>query len=439
MTMTLNLLRSRFLRNAAWLSLGTTIGQASAFFLMPWLARILPPAAFGRMGYLNGIVAIMAIFATFRFEQSIVLPDSDGDAWRLAWLCLYMSLVFVLVLTPILFVCRYLLAAWINQPWILTWLPWLPTGAMFCALGETGYIWVLRLKRFRLLGANEAVGRPAQQLVSLAWGKVAINATGMVADGIGTTILTVCSWAYNAVRAFSFFRQRSVNIRDVWHFSGDGLRFVFRRYKTTSLFLTFSQGIAPVANMIPLLVLSSRYGDVALGFFVIATRIIGAPVQLIANAIGQSYRQRAAELYHLHGRFDHLTIKTITLLAVTSFIPFLMLYATAPWIISVFLGDGWAGATDYLRIFTVQGYVSFIGSPTDKAAVIVEAIHYISAWHLVRLLGYFALAVAVWVWRFDVKIFLWGMVLLQCLLYCADLVAAYVFSKGNSMEVRGRG
>ena len=72
--------KSEFSRNVLTLMTGTTIAQAIPITISPILTRIYTPEDFGVFALFVAIVGFIAVIASGRYEQAIMLPKYDKYA-----------------------------------------------------------------------------------------------------------------------------------------------------------------------------------------------------------------------------------------------------------------------------------------------------------------------------------------------------------------------
>lgn len=87
-------LKGSFLGNVATLSGAAAFSQLVVFAALPILTRLYAPAEYGAATIYGGIVALVVVVATFRYELAIPLPRSD-------WGALHVAIVSLIVLAAV--------------------------------------------------------------------------------------------------------------------------------------------------------------------------------------------------------------------------------------------------------------------------------------------------------------------------------------------------
>lgn len=407
------------------LSSGTAIAQGIAFGFLPVLTRLYAPEDFGVLSLYLSIVGICNIFGSMRYEAMIILPRADRDAAQLVRLVFLISITAAGFFFVIVLFFREQIAVFFGNPDVAPWLFFIPVSIFFYSNCQALRYWAMRLQKFGLVSQGLIVKTTVNYL----------SATGIKFAGIplqnggGLVIGTLLS---NIVNYFWLFlvcsKKDSISLKNK-----DKKRLVgmAKNYRPMAVILTVSHGIATLNAHVPVFMVSSFFGSAVLGMFSISERIASAPSQLIANAIGDVYRQRAAVLFNEKGHFERLMIKTLVMTSILAIVPYSMGVIFAPDIFKMVLGPEWEEAGRYASIVMIGGFFSFVISPIDKGAIIVGAKKYIFTWHMLRLAGNIILLAGLFFFSFSVYQLLWGLVALQVSLYLLDIVIEYKYARGK--------
>jgi len=206
------------------------------------------------------------------------------------------------------------------------------------------------------------------------------------------------------------------------------------KYRCLALTLFGSQGMAEGYGRLPTFAISIMYSDTVLGFWGLAERALGAPVQLISRAIGDVFFQRASVDYRRNDNFVYIFKKTLASTALIGIPVYALGFFIAPGIFAFAFGEEWRVAGKYASILLVGGLFSFITTPLDRGAIIVGANRYILFWHALRLIGKLGVIAVTYMFGLGIEAMLWGIVGIRIFLYCLDLLMNYKFAKGLVSE-----
>ena len=74
------------IKNLSYLVTGTALAQVLIILFQLILRRIYTPADFGAFAVYMSIIGIIAVIASLRYEQTIILPADDNKAYNLLYL-----------------------------------------------------------------------------------------------------------------------------------------------------------------------------------------------------------------------------------------------------------------------------------------------------------------------------------------------------------------
>ena len=414
-----------FVRHALALGSGNALAQLIVVGFSPLIAYLYSPAAFGVFAGFLAIQQMLVAAATGQYEATLMLPRRDRQAAFL--------LVFVLLLCPgialgagvLLVLVGNEVAALMGVPQLAVWLWVLPASIVMAGWYQALRFWAMRREAFADVAYNAvtraSVGTGFACLMGLWPPFPGAPESGLIlsqilADGFGNLLLV--------------YRIRD---RDKAVFAWPGWRRLLaagRRWRALALSLTFAQGLAKCYSNLPVLAIGGMFGPAAAGYYALAERVALLPAQLVANAVGDVYRQRATVEYHRHGRFDGLMRRTFAATLMVALVPFALGILLAPPLFAWVFGDVWREAGSLAQILMVGSFVSFVVTPVDKADVICQRTRYILLWHSARLaltLGAVGLTALI---GLALTTLLWLMVVARIGLYCFDLGYCYWLAKG---------
>jgi len=415
--------KTEFGYNVFTLVIGTSIAQAIPIAISPILTRIYTPENFGLFALYMSVVALLAVAATGRYELAIMLPKHDADADALVVLSAFITIIFSLCIFLIVFFFNNSITHLLGNPEISPWLYTLPLSVLFVGFYNTLNYWLNRHKRYSTMSKN----RVAQSLIT-GGGQLSI---GMTTTATGGLIISVLLGQFLTTLMLSkqFISQPRNTITQWFNFKKT--KVLACKYKNHPLHLLPAQWLGVIAIQIPIFIISSAFGAMATGFYSMAQRLISLPTFLVANAIGDVYRQQANAAYQEQGQFRSLFIKTLLKTTMIAIIPFLILYIIAPDLFALILGEKWRIAGEYARIITIASFFQFIFTPVDKGALIVGATTYILYWHLARLILLGVLFVFILIKRDNVtiEVIIWIIASINICLYLFDGFMEYNFSR----------
>lgn len=418
--------RSSFVRDVLSLSGGTGIAQVIALAILPLLSRLYSPADFGLLTLYISIVTILTVFSSFSYELMIMQARSHRAASQLVWLVLAIGICAAGTVLVGVALFRHQIANLMGAPEIAAWLWTVPMLMVQTAAYKAFRYWKLRMRKFALIShsliTRALVFAAVAAVVPFIPLGTTLNGAGLITafifSEIAKTLVLVGAAHYDDKKHFAPFNLARMEA-------------VGRRHGAVAATMSVSWVTSFGYLRFPDFIISSFFGTATLGLYSMVGRAVAAPSRLVANAIGDVYRQRASELHRKHGRFHALTLKALGTTAAISFVPFVVAIIYAPTLFSTLLGPEWKLAGHYASILLVGEFLSFIISPIQSASLIVQDRRFIFFWSFARLLLILGLYPFLRLGLLDFIGFLWAMVGIRILMNILAGAASYSCAKSG--------
>jgi O-antigen/teichoic acid export membrane protein len=163
-------------------------------------------------------------------------------------------------------------------------------------------------------------------------------------------------------------------------------------------------------------------------------QMIAVPGILISNAIGDVFRQKAAELYKNVGRFDNLLINTLKKCFLFSIIPFSILIVFSVPIFKTFFGENWTLAGKFASILSIMTFIGFFITPIDKAAIVVNKTNFEFWYQVSRFLANISIIIIAILLSLTVFTYLYLLIIVTTVHYLIDLIFSYKFSLSSTIN-----
>ncbi len=308
------------------------------------------------------LIAILTPLAGLTYYLAIVLPRSETRAIRI----LALSCIVGIALSAVLAVIVTLnsgLGATLNlehEGLVHLFAPCLAAMGIMLALQQ----WQTRERHFLRLSLAGLVQTLSANLPRAVLGlhnpsSLALVVTYVVS--IGAQMLILIPWR----RAKAASSDCSTSIRKLWLTACH-----YRRYP---MFRAPQDWLSATSQGLPVLMLGFFYAPTEAGLYVLARSIIGAPLDLIGNAVGGALYPRYAE-----ARNDGISIAqaiwqhTIAL-AMLGILPFALITPFLPWMFSFLFGNQWGGAGQYAMLLGVWLFSNLTSVPSVRAVPVLAA------------------------------------------------------------------
>ncbi len=353
---------------------GTTIAQAIPLAVSPILTRLYTPEDFGLFALFIALTSVFVSFASGRYELAVMLPVDDKESINI--LALGLLITTALSTSLLLFITLFhdIILSLVNNIEIGVWLYFIPLIVLFTGLYNLLTYFNNRQKCYQDLARATIVKSLVLVAVQLGIGFVKTGATGLISGQILSSFFANMKLLKNIL-----------NNRSLLHsISKKEMLAMAKRYKDFPLYQAPHALLNTFSSNIPVYLFSSFVNATVVGFYALSTRIVFAPLMIIAGASAKVYNQKVTQLYNEGGDAYALSIQLLQSLLKKIFFPFVLLILFAPDIFALLFGDSWREAGLYTQILSPWLFmvffvttISFIPSLMNmqKKALLLEVIY----------------------------------------------------------------
>jgi O-antigen/teichoic acid export membrane protein len=345
-----------FAKNVILLISGTSIAQAVTIALSPVLTRIYSPSDFGVFGIYLGICSILAVFSTARYDLSIIEPKYDKDAKLLVLISVIISGLFSIFLLLIALLFNHQISILLQTPEIGKYLYIIPLSVFVLSTYNVIMIWLNRKKQYKSMSQNRIINSSSTSAISLGMGLIRFTTGGLIIGYLsGQIIAIVCVIKKILAERFIFKKKRAFVL--------------MRKYSRYPKYLVPSTLAGEISTNGVTILFNTFFNSTVAGFFTFTNRVLALPISLIGNAIGEVYRQKAAEEYHEFGNCKTLFLKTLFKLFLIALLPFLTLFFFGEPLFNFVFGSQWIIAGKIARYFSFIIFFQFLSTPLSFTIV----------------------------------------------------------------------
>ena len=366
--------KSEFSRNVLMLMTGTTIAQAIPIAISPILTRIYTPEDFGVFALYIGVVSLFVVVASARYEMALMLPEKDEGAINLFALGMIILFITTTILSIITIIFHDLLLNVLDNKEISPWIYFMPISVFFVGLFNLLSYYNNRMKLYRDIAQATIMKSIVLAMVQLIVGFLKQGATGLVGGQIISSLFSNIQLGKNILKD----KELLLNIRKKNMISLAIKYKDFPKYQAPHAMLnTFS-------SQIPVYIFTPFFGLTVVGLYALSTRIVFAPLMILAGASAKVYNQKVTEVYNNKGDAYGFTVRLLKSLIKKIIVPFVLLVIFAPNIFAFIFGEAWRDAGVYTQILSpwllmvfVVATISFIPSLLNmqKRAFMLEILY----------------------------------------------------------------
>jgi O-antigen/teichoic acid export membrane protein len=346
--------RSDVLRLAS----GTAVAQLIAILASPIITRMYAPESFGVVAMFTSIVTILSIAACLRYELAIALPESDEEAANLLIGCVFISLFVAFLSAVFINIGGSYLLYWMKQPELEMFLWLIPVAVFFSGTSQAFNYWATRRKLFTQQSAAKIINVISGTVTKISSGYIGCATTSVmiIADLLGQFLYML------AIGSFVIYDNGRFLLRS---FQWSKLVLGLKKNKKFPLYSIWSGFLNTMSWQLPVILLGAFFSSTIVGFYSLGFRILQLPMNLLGQAVGQAFYQRAAEA-NIKGKMAPLIKNLFQCLFVICFFPMLLLALTGKDLFVIFFGEDWAMAGVYAQILSIWGIAWFISSPLSR-------------------------------------------------------------------------
>lgn len=352
-------------RSLAILMSGTTFSQIILIAVSPILTRIYTPEDFAVLALFGAFAQITGVVANGRYEAAIYLPKDEGKAYKIAVLCVMFALIIsVGILLGVAFLGDAVAKLW-HMPSLETWLWFLPISVLFTGVFSVAQAACIRLAAYKAIAASNVFKALVQAALQVLIGLAMAGPGGLV---LGRTFT-------NGAANLALIRTSLTRIGGHRPWDWSELLALAREYKRFPLYSApaslLNVGNGNLLNFaLPILLEATT-----LGFYTLAMRVLGAPIQHISGPIGHVFMREASQELRMKGTAKLSFLKGLAALTVFSVFLFGSLFFVIEPLFGFVFGSEWTVAGRYATILMPLFAVRFIVSPLSGTANLTNNRH----------------------------------------------------------------
>jgi O-antigen/teichoic acid export membrane protein len=354
--------KSESSRNVLTLITGTTIAQAIPVAISPILTRIYTPEDFGVFALFVAITAMFGSIVSGRYELSIMLPKKDEDAINIFALGFIITSFISLVLLVIVLLFNEYLTNLLNNDEISVWLYFVPVSVFIAGIFNLLNYFNIRKRNYKDIASATIVKSVISAVIQLSIGFMKNGVSGLITGQIISQIFANMKLFKNIIKD-KILLSKIKKIKMIA---------LAKKYKKFPKFDIWSGLLNTASLHIAILMLSSFFGIIVVGFFSLSHRFISMPMALIGSSIGQVFYQQSNKVKNDKESLKELTFNTYKKLFKLGLIPFTIIMFYADYIFAFVFGGEWVVAGEYAQILSIWILFVFISSPLSNILLTLE-------------------------------------------------------------------
>lgn len=368
--------KKHFVRNVLVLAGGTAFGQGLVVLVTPVLTRLYLPEHFGILAVYVSILSVLLVVVTFRYELAIPLPEDEESAANIIVLSLiivssisFLSLVGIVML-------KDNIAYWTGTPALINYLWFIPLSLFGAGIYQIFNFWAIRKKFFNIIAKTKISQSVGQIFIQVAFGLLNSGTIGLILGDVvgrinGGTTLAIYSWKQEK----KFLKQ--VSIKGIWTTA--------KRYIRFPLVSSGSALLNNIGTQLPSILFILFYDAQIAGWYALGQRVIGAPMQILGQAVAQVYLAEASQLSRQNTvALERLFLKTARNLFLIGILPISIIGIFGNLLFEVAFGGSWRVAGQFTQYLTLMFLAQFVVAPLSQTLNILDKQHWQLLWDIGR-------------------------------------------------------
>ena len=335
-------LRRQAARGVFWTAAGNWGYQLATLVVFSILANLLTPEAFGLVALASVFVALMKLVEEQGMADALVQrEDLEPEHLDTAfWISVGLSVALALILT----VGSALLASLVNEPDVGPILAWLSVSLILSGFSSVQRAILARELRFASLTLRTLSSVVVGGVVGVAAALAGFGVWALVAQLITLELVGVIAlWTASDWRPSLRFSKS--HFRELFSFGSSVLGFKLLRFAD---------------RRVDNLMVGSLLGATALGFYVVAYRLLNLIINITTSVIGSVAFPVFSRIQSDDDQVRRAYYKAVRQTSVMSFPAFLGLIAIAPEATRLFFGNQWDSSVPVMQVLAVAGLAQSI-------------------------------------------------------------------------------
>lgn len=342
-----------FVRAVGVLASGSVLAQVLNIAVLPLLTRIYSPYDFSALAVFAALSIMASLGGCLGFDLAIPIARTRRDAVGVAC-CAFLSLVATTLVVAILVMMtvHFYSDATIVARWPRTAFLLLPVSTFIIGGYNLVEYWTMRQHRFGQISRARIIQALCGCAVQIVLGLLHFEALGLFIGYIAISGLGLAGLLADLVRKDARYRA-FVCRRTVAE--------AFRRY-TSFIKYTGPEAWANAASVyVPMMLIGASADTAAIGFIMLAQRLLQAPLMLIGRSVAQVYTSGAARALQ-DGRLTEETARVLRVLIAIVAGPAILTMFLAPGIANFVLGSEWRPVGLYIAWLMPWAILHFLSS-----------------------------------------------------------------------------
>lgn len=343
---------------------GTAFAQILGVALLPIITRLYSPEQYGVISVYAAILGMISFMGSMNYEMGIPIAKNEERAINVLTLSVLVLLISTSLMTLIFMLFGESILGLLNGEILIAYKYFIPIGVFFLGLYNILTQWAYRKKNYKAITKTKFSQATSQNLISVGLGLLGKGPIGLVLGkilGQSAGIVTLFTPLIKADRyLFKLIRRKQM----LW---------AARRYISFPLYTTPRRFLGDITISLPILFITSLYGNQVVGLFGLANSVIQLPMSLIGTSVSNVFYAESASLKGTNPKkVKELSNKVLKNLSIIGSVFLIILIFFGPLLFSFVFGNAWYDAGVYASLLSVAVVSRLIFKPISNIFDIYE-------------------------------------------------------------------
>ncbi|HEX7000432.1 MAG TPA: oligosaccharide flippase family protein [Trueperaceae bacterium] len=358
------------LRNVGMLAVGTAAGHVVSILAAPLLTRVYSPADFGLLAVFTAVTAIAGVAVSLRLGLAVAVPADNEEGIEIVLVGVMLVAVMAALAAILVALFGDQLSALLGEPRLRPLLAFLPLYLGSAGIFNMLNFWFARENRFGPVAALNTVRGVLVATAQYVLGVLRSGAAGLVAGHVAGPVVQ----AVGLLAVSSRIKDRMLVGTLDWR----RVKVVLGKYRMFILYGTPQALVNAFNQSMPALVLTATFGASVAGFYLMAHRLVAAPVSLVGSSVRQVIYPQLARDFDRGVALRSATRTTLAMAALA--VPAAaVIFVFGPALFAWLLGTEWRETGEFARWLIIWLAVGFVNIPSVSLIPLLD----MQRWHLI--------------------------------------------------------
>lgn len=347
---------------------GAAFAQLIGFLASPIISRLFSEKDFSRFGYWSSIVNVLGVVATLRYEQAIILPESDSKGKSL----LLGSMLISLFIASLTFIISYLYFHFYGNLEVSAFVfsSLLAFHLALVGISQSLYYWFLRVKNFRINSLGKIGQSFGVVLAAILLGYLGLEA-GLIYSYVLGLLVSVVILLYNFMQEGNSLEFRFSEIKLGWS-----------EYSNFPIYSAVPSLINSFSTNLPVIIATTQFISNQSGQFIFVRQYLYIPLMYVSGSLSQVFFSEITEYIKLQKSIRKQTMKIFYVLLSVSLVIYLVLGVWGSQLFVIVFGIKWKLAGE-LAVFLAPAFlVNFVVSPLSMLLPSLNKLRILAIWQM---------------------------------------------------------